>query len=177
MSEPEAGTDVLGMKTKAEYDSSRNTWVLNGTKLWITNGTLNGTDTGDMFLIYARTGPKRTDLTSFIVEKGMEGFQLGQQIKDKCGMRASPTAELVLKDVYVPAQTHVVGEVNGATLCMMRNLEIERVALAAMAIGIARRCIDEMVSYSKERKAFGKTAIEFGQVQKAISEVCFSYVL
>lgn len=176
MSEPEAGTDVLGMKTKAEHDSSRNSWVLNGTKLWITNGTLNGTDTGDMFLIYARTGPKRTDLTSFIVEKGMEGFRLGQQIKDKCGMRASPTAELVLKDVNVPAQTHVVGDVNGATLCMMRNLEIERVALAAMAIGIARRCIDEMVSYSKERKAFGKTAIEFGQIQKAISESYAEYM-
>merc|ERR1719223_281754 len=176
MSEPEAGTDVLGMKTKAEYDPSTNSWILNGTKLWITNGTLNGTDTGDMFLVYARTGPERTDLTSFIVEKGMEGFMLGQQIKDKCGMRASPTAELVLKDVYVPAQTHVVGQVNGATLCMMRNLEIERVALAAMAIGIARRCVDEMVSYSKERKAFGKSTIEFGQIQKAISESYAEYM-
>lgn len=176
MSEPEAGTDVLGMKTKAAYDADSDTWLLNGTKLWITNGTLNGTDTGDLFLIYARTGPNRRDLTSFIVEKGMDGFSVGQQIKDKCGMRASPTAELVLKDVRVPAKTHVVGEVNGATLCMMRNLEIERVALAAMAIGIARRSIDEMITYSKDRKAFGSSIIEFGQIQKAISESYAEYM-
>lgn len=92
MSEPNAGTDVLGMSTTAKEESDG--WLLNGTKMWITNGTLNGQDTGDVFLVYARTGPGRTDLTQFVVEKGMEGFQLGQKIHDKLGMRASMTAEL-----------------------------------------------------------------------------------
>eukprot|EP00985_Skeletonema_marinoi_P009791 scaffold4583_cov81-Skeletonema_marinoi.AAC.1 len=127
MSEPNAGTDVLGMKSNAVYDSSRDGFILNGTKMWITNGTLTGKETGDLFLVYARTGTeKRSDITQFVVEKGLEGFNVGQKITDKLGMRASPTAELVFENVFLPAKTHVVGDVNGATLCMMRNLEIER---------------------------------------------------
>jgi len=172
MSEPNAGTDVLGMQTKAtpvsEEGGGRTGWILNGQKMWITNGTLDGTSTGDVYLVYAKTGEKRTDISQFIVEKGMEGFHLGQQIKDKLGMRASPTAELVFDNVFVPKE-NLVGGVNEGMLCMMRNLEIERVALAAMAIGIARRCIDEMVEYSSQRKAFGKEISEFGQIQQAIA--------
>ena len=132
MSEPNCGTDVLGMRSNAIYDSTRNGYVLNGSKMWITNGTFTGNETGDLFLVYARTGEKRSDITQFIVEGGMEGFTVGQKINDKLGMRASPTAELVFENVYIPQQ-NVVGKVNGASLCMMRNLEIERVALAAMA--------------------------------------------
>jgi len=166
MSEPNAGTDVLGMRTTAVFDEAANGWILSGNKMWITNGTLNGEDTGDIFLVYARTGPERTNITQFVVAKGMEGFSLGQQIKDKLGMRASPTAELVFDKVFVPAETHVVGDVHGATLCMMRNLEIERIGLAAMALGIARRCIDEMKQYAAERSAFGqKNLYQFGQIQ------------
>ena len=176
MSEPSAGTDVLGMKTNAVFNSSTNAWILNGTKMWITNGTITGEETGDLFLVYAKTGKQRSDITQFIVEKGMEGFRVGQKILDKCGMRASPTAELVFENVVIPNESHVVGKVNKATLCMMRNLEIERIALAAMAIGIARRCIDMMIKYSMERKAFGKDTIEFGQIQKNITESYAEYM-
>lgn len=176
MSEPQAGTDVLGMQTKAKRCEDGDDFRLNGTKLWITNGTLDGTDTGDLFLVYARTGPARADLTQFVVEKGMEGFRLGQKIENKLGMRASMTAELVFDNVLVPKQ-NVVGEVNGATLCMMRNLEIERIGLAAMALGIARRCIDEMKKYALERSAFGHNNLySFGQIQKMIAESYAEYM-
>jgi isovaleryl-CoA dehydrogenase len=174
MSEPNAGTDVLGMKTTAKLSSDGN-WILNGQKMWITNGTIDGETTGDVYLVYAKTGEMRTDISQFIVEKDMKGFMLGQQIKDKLGMRASPTAELVFDNVLVPNE-NLVGEINGGSLCMMRNLEIERVALAAMAIGIARRCVDEMVKYSMQRSAFGKEIRHFGQIQKAISESYAEYM-
>jgi isovaleryl-CoA dehydrogenase len=173
MSEPGAGTDVLGMSTKAVLEGD--TWTLNGTKMWITNGTLNGSDTGDVFLVYARTGENRQDITQFLVEKDMKGFSLGQQIKDKLGMRASMTAELVFDQVKLD-NSHVVGNVNEATLCMMRNLEIERIGLAAMAIGIARRCLDDMKSYAVERKAFGKKIFEFGQIQSMITTSYAEYM-
>lgn len=176
MSEPGAGTDVLGMKSRATYDSNTKSWILNGTKMWITNGTITGKETGDIFLVYAKTGDGRSDLTQFVVQKGMKGFYVGQKIEDKCGMRASPTAELVFDNVVIPQETHVVGEVNNASICMMRNLEIERVALAAMAVGIARRCVDEMIQYSKERKAFGKSTIEYGQIQEKIAESYAEYM-
>ena len=177
MSEPNAGTDVLGMRSNAVFDPSRNGYVLNGAKMWITNGTLTGKETGDLFLVYARTGSeKRSDITQFIVEGGMEGFSVGQKINDKLGMRASPTAELVFENVFVP-NSNVVGEVNGATLCMMRNLEIERVALAAMAVGIARRALDEMIAYASNRPAFGKPNLyAFGQIQKHITESYAEYM-
>lgn len=175
MSEPGAGTDVLGMTTKATPSDDGKGWVLNGQKMWITNGTLDGKTTADVYLVYAKTGQERMDISQFIVSRGMDGFKLGQQIKDKLGMRASPTAELVFDNVFVPNE-NLVGKINGGALCMMRNLEIERVALAAMAIGIARRCVDEMVHYSKERKAFGKNIYKFGQIQKAIAESYAEYM-
>jgi len=177
MSEPNAGTDVLGMKSAAVYDDEKKGWILNGTKMWITNGTITGEETGDIFLVYARTGPKKGDVTQFIVEGGMEGFSVGQKINDKLGMRASPTAELVFENVFLPEGTHVVGEVNGGMLCMMRNLEIERVALAAMGIGIARRCVDEMKAYAGERGAFGHTNLySFGQIQRHVAESYTDYM-
>lgn len=177
MSEPNAGTDVLGMKTSAIYDESQNGWILNGTKMWITNGTLTGEDTGDIFLVYARTGDAKKNITQFVVENGMEGFSLGQKINDKLGMRASNTAELVFENVLVPAVSHVVGEVNGATICMMRNLEIERLGLAAMGIGIARRCVDEMKRYAMERTAFhARDLYDFGQIQRHVAESYAEYM-
>jgi len=170
MSEPNAGTDVLGMTTFAKYDEGAKQFILNGTKMWITNGTVDGGQTtGDLFLVYAKTGPKRSDITQFVVEKGMPGFSVGQKIADKCGMRASMTAELVFEDVVLPQSTHVVGQVHGASLCMMRNLEIERIALASMSLGIARRCVDEMVQYTRHRKAFGKELYQFGQIQNFLA--------
>lgn len=177
MSEPGAGTDVMGMSTTATRSADGSSYTLNGAKMWITNGTIDNTDTGDIFLVYAKTGPGRgsSDLTSFIVEKGMPGFSLGQKITDKCGMRASNTAELVFDNVKVPA-ANIVGSLGGATLCMMRNLEIERIVLAAMSLGIARRCIEVMGKYSQERKAFGKPIGDFGQTQKAIAESYAEYM-
>lgn len=176
MSEPNAGTDVLGMKTRAVYDADAKGWIVNGTKMWITNGTVDGTTTGDVFLVYARTGPNKLDLTQFVVEKNMAGFTLGQKIQDKLGMRASMTAELVFDNVLVPEE-NVVGEVNQATLCMMRNLEIERVGLAAMGVGIARRCVDEMTRYAQSRSAFGaRDLLEFGQVQRLVADSYAEYM-
>lgn len=174
MSEPNAGTDVLGMTTTAVQSDSN--WILNGTKMWITNGTIDGKTTGDLFLVYARTGPNKFDITQFIVEKGMPGFTLGQQIHDKLGMRASMTAELVFENVVVPGE-NVVGGVHQAVECMMRNLEIERIGLAAMAVGIARRALNEMKNYATQRKAFGKRDLyEFGQIQKMIADSYVEYM-
>ena len=180
MSEPNAGTDVLGMKTNAVFDQEKNGWIINGAKMWITNGTLTNDgdgSTGDCFLVYARTGKGRADITQFVVEKDMEGFSCGQKIEDKLGMRASNTAELVFDNVFVPGDSHVVGDVNGATLCMMRNLEVERLGLAAMACGIARRSLDEMKEYAGERSAFGsRNLYEFGQIQKMVAESYAEYM-
>ncbi len=169
MSEPDAGTDVLGMGSTAWLDGDH--FVLNGRKMWITNGAVSDTELGDVFLVYARMqGGGRRDLGQFIVEKGMPGFELGQKLHAKLGMRASTTAELVFDDVRVPAATHLVGEPGGAMLHMMRNLEIERLTLAAMSLGIARRCIEVMNAYAQERRSFGKTINKFGQIQRHLAE-------
>jgi len=173
MSEPSVGTDVLGMKTTATKKGDE--YVLNGAKMWITNGTIDGESTGDAYLVYAKTGKGPRDVSLFLVEKGMPGFSLGQKIHDKCGMRASMTAELVFQDCHVPA-TNLVGQENGAALCMMRNLEIERVALAAMSLGIARRCVEEMNKYARERQAFGSHLNAFGQIQRFIAESYAEYM-
>eukprot|EP00933_Yihiella_yeosuensis_P039504 TRINITY_DN3355_c0_g1_i1.p1 TRINITY_DN3355_c0_g1~~TRINITY_DN3355_c0_g1_i1.p1 ORF type:complete len:454 (+),score=91.01 TRINITY_DN3355_c0_g1_i1:102-1463(+) len=172
MSEPSVGTDVLGMKTTAKRDGDE--WILNGAKMWITNGTPDGESTGDCFLVYAKTGEKKSDVSLFLVEKGTKGFELGQKIHDKCGMRASMTAELVFQDCRIPAE-NLVGQEGKAAICMMRNLEIERVTLAAMSLGIARRCIEEMNRYAKDRKAFGSSLNQFGQMQKMIAESYAEY--
>jgi len=178
MSEPGAGTDVLGLTTSAKRDGDD--YVLNGAKMWITNGAVSDTELGDHFLVYARTGSKggAGDLSLFLVDKGMPGFSLGQRIKDKCGMRASYTAELVFEDVRVPAATHLVGGADkegGAVLSMMRNLEIERLVLAAMSLGIARRSIEVMNAYARDRKAFGQPLNRFGQIQKHIADSYAEY--
>lgn len=168
MSEPGAGTDVLGLTTTAVKRGDE--YVLNGAKMWITNGAVSDTELGDVFLVYARLeGATRSQLSMFIVEKGFKGFSLGQKIKDKLGMRASTTAELVFEDCRVPAE-NLVGAEGSATLHMMRNLEIERLTLAAMSLGIARRSIEVMNRYAKERKSFGEPLNAFGQIQRHIAE-------
>ena len=168
MSEPGAGTDVLGMRTTAVLDGTD--YVLNGAKMWITNGAVSDTDLGDVFLVYARTGGQGARaMSSFIVEKGAAGFSLGQKIKDKLGMRASTTAELVFEDCRVPVANRI-GQEGEATICMMRNLEIERLTLAGMSLGIARRCIEIMNRYAQERTAFGQSINRFGQIQRYIAD-------
>lgn len=175
MSEPGAGTDVLGMNTTAVKSQDGSFYTLNGAKMWITNGTLDGETTGDVYLVYARTGKGPKDLSMFVVEKGTEGFGLGQKLEDKLGMRASMTAELVFDECRVPVE-NLVGKEHGAAICMMRNLEIERVGLAAMSVGLARRCVEVMNRYAKERKAFGQSLNEFGQVQKHVAESYAEYM-
>lgn len=170
MSEPAVGTDVLGMQTTAI--KKNNHYILNGRKMWITNGTVDEKGTPcDLVLVYAKTGEKNGKplISTFLVEKGFKGFEVGQKIKDKLGMRASNTAELVFQDCEVPA-THLVGSEGDSMLHMMRNLEIERVTLAAMSIGIARRALEIMNKYCVEREAFGKPLNQFGQIQKMIAE-------
>mgnify|MGYP005729429091 FL=1 len=177
MSEAGQGTDVLGMATSAK-PSENGSWVLNGRKMWITNGAIDDEGTpADVCMVYARTGEDengRPQITTFIVENGMDGYSVGQKIMDKLGMRASSTAELVFEDVIIPAK-NVVGSPGESMIHMMRNLEIERIALAAMAVGISRRCLSIMNSYASEREAFGKKIREFGQVQRHIGESWAEY--
>jgi len=168
MSEPGAGTDVLGMQTGARRRGDE--YVLTGAKMWITNGAIAEGELGDVFLVYARidgAGPR--ELSQFVVEKGMPGFQLGQRIHDKLGMRASGTAELVFDECRVPAG-NLVGREGTAMLHMMRNLEIERLTLAAISLGIARRSIEVMNRYARERHAFGQPINQFGQIQRHIAD-------
>jgi isovaleryl-CoA dehydrogenase len=176
MSEPGAGTDVLGMRTTATKDGDD--YVINGRKMWITNGAVDDDKTPcDCVLLYARTGgsDERPALSTFLVEKEHDGFSVGQKILDKTGMRASNTAELVFEDCRVPATARVGGE-GESLMHMMRNLELERLTLAGMSLGIARRCIDVMTAYADERKAFGQPLSAFGQIQRHIGESYAEYM-
>ncbi len=175
MSEPAVGTDVLGMETTAKRDGDF--YVINGRKMWITNGTIdeNGTP-ADCLLVYAKTGESkgRAQISTFLVEKGMPGYNVGQKIRDKTGMRASNTAEIVFDNCKVPV-SHLVGHEGDSMLHMMRNLELERVTLAAMSLGLARRSIEIMNRYAGERMSFGKPLRDFGQIQKYIAESYAEY--
>jgi isovaleryl-CoA dehydrogenase len=168
LSEPAAGTDVLGMQTTVRRDGDH--YVLRGTKMWITNGALTDGETGDVFLVYARMeGGGKRDVSQLVVEKGTPGFTLGQKLHDKLGMRASTTAELVFDECRVPA-ANLVGAERGAMLHMMRNLEIERLTLAGISLGIARRCVEIMNRYARERRAFDQPINAFGQIQRHVAE-------
>ncbi len=165
MTEPEVGTDVLAMRTRAKRDGD--VYVIDGRKTFITNGGSDENTLGDAFVVYAATGEQQ--ITSFLVEKGMAGFGLGQKWKDKLGMRASFTAELVFDGVRVPAANRL-GEEGQGTLQMMRNLEVERLTLAAMSLGIAQRSLRVMLDWSNQRKTFGVPIREHGQIQRYIAE-------
>lgn len=176
MSEPAVGTDVLGLQTTARRDGEF--YVVNGRKMWITNGVVDEErNTADVMLFYARTGGTnaRPEITSFVVERGTPGFSVGQKIHDKAGMRGSNTAEMVLEEVRIPVANRI-GDDGGAIKCMMRNLALERLTLAAMSLGIARRSIEIMVQYANDRKAFGKPLNEFGQIQRYIADSYAEYM-
>ncbi len=170
MTEPEVGTDVLAMRTRAVRDGDH--YVLDGVKTFITNGGIDEKTLGDVFIVYAVTEPRI--LTSLVVEKGMEGFRLGQRWADKLGMRSSFTAELVFQGVRVPVANRL-GEEGEGTLHMMRNLEIERLVLAAQGVGIAKRCLKVMIDYASQRKSFGRPIREYGQIQRYIAETFAEY--
>jgi isovaleryl-CoA dehydrogenase len=171
MSEPHVGTDVLGMLTTANQLPNGD-FSLNGQKMWITNGCLDDEKTlGDVFLVYAKTG---AGISLFLVGKDSPGISLGQKLSGKCGMRSSNTAELVFENCLVPRE-NLVGALNKGLIPMMRNLEIERIALAAMSLGIAKRSLDVMVKYSAERTAFSRPIASFGQIQRHIAESYAEY--
>lgn len=175
MSEPAVGTDVLGMQTTAVKKGDH--YILNGRKMWITNGALDDNKTpADCVLVYAKTGEKngRALISSFLVEKTHPGYLVGQKIFDKLGMRASNTAELVFDDCQVPV-SNLIGQEGDSMLHMMKNLEIERLTLAAMGLGIAKRSLEIMNRYASERESFGKPLAAFGQIQKYIAESYAEY--
>ncbi len=175
MSEPHVGTDVLGMKTTAKLQGDH--YIINGRKMWITNGTIDEANTpADCCLVYAKTGEKngRAQISTFMVEKSHPGFTVGQKIKDKNGMRASNTAELVFIDCKVP-KSALIGAEGDSMLHMMKNLEIERVTLAAQSLGIAKRALQIMNKYARDREAFGQPLAAFGQIQKYIGDSYAEY--
>jgi isovaleryl-CoA dehydrogenase len=158
MTEPDYGTDVLGMTTTAVKVDD--TYVINGTKTYITNGP-----EGHVFLVYAKLAGR---ITSFLVTADCPGFSASHHIP-KMGMRASSMSELIFEDCVIPA-SNLLGEEGGGLTHMMRNLEIERLTLAAMSLGIADRCMEMMISYATERKAFGQPINRFGQIQRFVGE-------
>lgn len=175
MSEPHVGTDVMGMKTTARRSGEH--YILEGRKMWITNGAVDDSGTPcDAVLVYARTGgdASKPQISTFLVERAHSGFAVGQKIRDKLGMRASNTAELVFQECRIPA-ANLIGREGESMIHMMRNLEIERLTLAAMSLGIARRSLEIMVKYAGEREAFGQPLNRFGQIQKMIGESYAEY--
>lgn len=166
MTEPNAGTDVLSMKTTAT--ACRDGFILNGTKQWITNATI-----GQHFLVYARTGEGRKDISLFLVDSHIPGFHASPSEK-KLGMRSSPTGTITFSECFIP-QDALVGRLNDGVRPMIRNLAVERLGLAAQSVGIAQACLDTMVDYANRRSAFGKKIEEFGQIQKMIAESYAKY--
>ncbi len=158
MTEPGYGTDVLGMTTTAVRRGDH--YLLNGTKTYITNGP-----DGYCFLVYAKVDGR---LSSFIVDRSCPGFRTGRPMH-KMGMRASTMSELIFENCEVPVENRL-GEEGAGLTHMMRNLEIERLTLAAMSLGIADRCLDIMIDYASQRMAFGKPIAEYGQIQRFIGE-------
>ena len=148
ITEPGAGSDVAGIRTTARRDDDH--WVLNGTKMFITNGVH-----ADLYFIAAKTGTARHDMTMFIVEKGTPGFSVGRALK-KTGWLSSDTAELVLDNVRIPA-ANVLGEEGKGFYSVMKNFQTERIALAAMAVGHCTQALKLTLDYVRQRQAFGAT--------------------
>ncbi len=162
MSEAGAGSDVVGMKLKAERRSDG--WLLNGTKFWITNGSY-----ADTLVVYARTGEGSRGLTTFLIEKGMAGFSIGQKI-DKMGMRGSPTTELLFSDCLVPHE-NVMGAVDGGVAVLMSGLDYERTVLAGIQLGLMQACLDVVLPYVRERTQFGKPIGAFQLIQAKVADM------
>ena len=162
MSEAGAGSDVVGMKLRAE--EVQGGYVLNGTKFWITNAAY-----ADTLVVYAKTGEGSRGITTFIIEKDMPGFSIGQKI-DKMGMRGSPTAELVFNDCEVPEE-NVMGPLNGGVGVLMSGLDYERTVLAGIQLGIMQACLDVVVPYVRERKQFGQAIGTFQLMQAKIADM------
>jgi isovaleryl-CoA dehydrogenase len=164
MSEPGAGSDVISMKLTAREMGG--CYLLNGTKMWITNGP-----DADTMVVYAKTEPElgARGVTAFLVEKGMKGFSTAQKL-DKLGMRGSHTGEMVFDNVEVPAG-NVLGEVNGGARVLMSGLDYERAVLAAGPIGIMQAVMDNVVPYIHDRRQFGQSIGEFQLIQGKVADM------
>jgi isovaleryl-CoA dehydrogenase len=175
MSEPDAGSDVVSMRLRADKKGDR--YILNGSKMWITNGP-----SADTLIIYAKTdmdaGPR--GITAFLVEKGFKGFSIAQKL-DKLGMRGSETGELVFQDCEVPEE-NIMGGLGKGVNVLMSGLDYERAVLAAGSLGIMQACMDVVLPYIHERKQFGKAIGEFQLVQGKVADMyvtmnsCKAYV-
>jgi len=170
MSEPGAGSDVVGMKLKAERRGDR--YLLNGNKMWITNGP-----DADVLVVYGKT---EQGITAFVVEKGMRGFSTAQKL-DKLGMRGSNTCELVFRDCAVPEE-NILGNLDKGVTVLMSGLDYERAVLAGGPLGIMAACLDAVMPYVHERKQFGQPIGEFQLMQGKIADMyttfsaCRAYV-
>src|SRR6266704_2412876 len=175
MSEPGAGSDVVSMKLRADRKGDR--YILNGSKLWITNGHY-----ADTLVVYTKTRPDAgpRGITAFLIEKGFEGFRPAQKL-DKLGMRGSPTSELVFEDCEVPAE-NVLGAVDDGVRVLMSGLDYERAVLAAGPLGIMQACMDAVLPYVHERKQFGEPIGSFQLIQGKLADMytnlnaCKAYV-
>ena len=175
MSEPGAGSDVVSMKLRAEKKGDR--YVLNGTKMWITNGP-----GGDVIVVYAKTDPDAgpRGITAFLIEKDFKGFSVAQKL-DKLGMRGSNTGELVFEDCEVPEE-NVIGGIGKGVNVLMSGLDYERATLAAGSLGLMQACMDVVIPYVHERKQFGKAIGEFQLMQGKLADMyttmnaCRAYV-
>jgi isovaleryl-CoA dehydrogenase len=175
MSEANAGSDVVSMRLRADKKGDR--YIVNGTKMWITNGAYAST-----LVVYAKTDPNAGahGITAFLIESGFKGFRVGQKL-DKLGMRGSPTCELVFEDCEVPEE-NVLGEAGEGVHVLMSGLDYERVVLAAGPLGIMQACLDICLPYVRERKQFGQAIGEFELVQGKLADMytrlnaCRAYV-
>src|ERR1700757_3547548 len=175
MSEPNAGSDVVSMKLRADKKGDR--YVLNGTKMWITNGP-----DADTLVVYAKTDPAAGSkgITAFIVEKGFKGFSVAQKL-DKLGMRGSNTCELVFDNCRVPAE-NVLGEEGGGVSVLMSGLDYERAVLAGGPLGLMAACLDVVLPYVHDRQQFGQPIGEFQLMQGKLADMyttlsaCRAYV-
>jgi isovaleryl-CoA dehydrogenase len=164
MSEPGAGSDVTSMKLRAEEKDG--VYVLNGSKMWITNGP-----DADVMVVYAKTNPElgAKGITAFLVEKGMKGFYTAQKL-DKLGMRGSHTGEMVFENVEVPAE-NIMGGLNNGVKVLMSGLDYERAVLAAGPIGIMQAVMDNVIPYIHDRKQFGQSIGEFQLIQGKVADM------
>jgi isovaleryl-CoA dehydrogenase len=164
MSEPGAGSDVVSMRTRATRRGDH--WVLNGSKMWITNGP-----DADTLVVYAKSDPDAgaRGITAFLIEKGMKGFSTAQKL-DKLGMRGSNTCELVFQDCVVPAE-HVLGQEGHGVNILMSGLDYERAVLAGGPLGIMQACLDAVIPYVHERQQFGQPIGEFQLMQGKLADM------
>jgi len=164
LSEPASGSDAAAMRTSARRDGDH--WILNGTKNFITNGSLS-----NVAIVFAQTDPaqKRKGIAAFIVEKGTPGFSVGK-LEKKLGIRGSDTAQLIFQDARVPA-ANLLGEVNEGYKIALSTLDGGRISIAAQAVGIARACLEDSLAYAKQREAFGKKVADFQAIQWMLADM------